>query len=218
MLQSGLIMVLADMVENRDQSTGDHIKKTAAYVRIILEKMREMGYHKEELTDEYVEDVVKSAPLHDIGKIQVSDAILNKPGKLTDEEFEIMKSHAKAGQRIIEQTIQTMPEADYLREAMNLATYHHEKWNGKGYPYGLTGEDIPLSARVMAVADVFDALVSRRCYKEPFSFEKAMSIIAEGAGQHFDPQVAEAFLASGEEVKEVLQRFEGQTEEEESKA
>ena len=211
MLQSGLIMVLADMVENRDQSTGDHIKKTAAYVRIILEKMRKMGYHAEELTDEYVQDVVKSAPLHDIGKIQVSDAILNKPGKLTDEEFEIMKSHTKAGQKIIQQTIQTMPEADYLKEAMNLATYHHEKWNGKGYPYGLAGEDIPLSARVMAVADVFDALVSRRCYKEPFSYEKAISIIAEGAGQHFDPQVAEAFLASEEEVKEVLYQFEGQT-------
>ena len=218
MLQSGLIMVLADMVENRDQSTGDHIKKTAAYVRIILEKMREMGYHSEELTDEYMEDVVKSAPLHDIGKIQVSDSILNKPGKLTDEEFEIMKSHTKAGQKIIQQTIQTMPEADYLKEAMNLATYHHEKWNGKGYPYGLAGEDIPLSARVMAVADVFDALVSRRCYKEPFSYEKAVSIIAEGAGRHFDPQVAEAFLASGEEVKEVLYHFEGRTTPKEEKS
>lgn len=217
MLQSGLIMVLADMVENRDQSTGDHIKKTAAYVRIILERMRKMGYHAEELTDEYVEDVVKSAPLHDIGKIQVSDAILNKPGKLTDEEFEIMKSHTTAGQKIITQTIQTIPEADYLKEAMNLAAYHHEKWNGKGYPYGLAGEEIPLSARVMAVADVFDALVSRRCYKEPFSYEKAISIITEGSGLHFDPQVVEAFLASEEEVKEVLYRHEEQAVPEEEK-
>jgi len=207
-LQSGLIMVLADMVENRDQSTGDHVRKTAAYVKIILEKMREMGYHSDELTDEYISDVVKSAPLHDIGKIQVSDTILNKPGKLTDEEFEKMKKHTLAGQKIIEQTIATIPEASYLKEAMNLAAYHHEKWNGKGYPYGLAGEDIPLSARVMAVADVFDALVSKRCYKEPFSFEKAMNIIREDAGTHFDPQVAEAFLASEEEVRQVAERFE----------
>ncbi|MCR5461235.1 MAG: HD domain-containing protein [Acetatifactor sp.] len=186
-------------------------------MRIILEKMRKMGYHAEELTDEYMEDVVKSAPLHDIGKIQVSDAILNKPGKLTDEEFEIMKSHTTAGQKIIQQTIRTIPEADYLKEAMNLAAYHHEKWNGKGYPYGLAGEEIPLSARVMAVADVFDALVSRRCYKEPFSYEKAISIITEGSGLHFDPQVVEAFLASEEEVKEVLYRHEEQAVPEEEK-
>lgn len=208
LLQSGLIMVLADMVENRDQSTGDHIRKTAAYTKIIMEKMRKLGYQKETLTDQYVADVVKSAPLHDIGKIQVSDAILNKPGKLTDEEFEIMKKHTIAGKKIIEQTIATMPEADYLKEAMNLAMYHHEKWNGKGYPCGLAGEEIPLSARVMAVADVFDALVSKRCYKEPFSFEKAMSIIEEGKGSHFDPQVAEAFLSSADEVRVIAEHFE----------
>jgi len=208
LLQSGLIMVLADMVENRDQSTGDHIKKTAAYAKIIMEKMRALGYHAEELTDQFISDVVKSAPLHDIGKIQVPDAILNKPGKLTADEFEIMKRHTTAGKKIIEQTIANMPEADYLNEAINLATYHHEKWNGTGYPKGLAGEDIPLSARVMAVADVFDALVSKRCYKEPFPFEKAMDIIREGAGNHFDPQVAEAFLTSEKEVREVVEHFE----------
>ena len=208
-LQIGLIMVLADMVENRDHSTGDHIRKTAAYTKIIMEKMRELGYHKEQLTDQYIQDVVKSAPLHDIGKIQVPDAILNKPGRLTDEEFEIMKSHTLVGEKIIQQTIETMPEADYLKEALNLTTYHHEKWNGTGYPYGLKGEDIPLSARIMAVADVFDALVSRRCYKEPFTFERAMDIIREGMGAHFDPEVAEAFLAASEEVRRVAERFEG---------
>ncbi|MBP5732754.1 MAG: HD domain-containing protein, partial [Lachnospiraceae bacterium] len=208
MLQSGLIMMLADIVENRDQSTGDHIRKTAAYTKVILEKMREMGYHKDLLTDTYISHVVKSAPLHDIGKIQIPDAILNKPGKLTDEEFEIMKKHTVAGKTIIEQTISTMPEADYLQEAMNLTTYHHEKWNGKGYPYGLAGEDIPLSARVMAVADVFDALVSRRCYKEPFSFEKAMEIIQKDAGTHFDPDVVKAFLESQDQVRAIAERFE----------
>ena len=208
MLQSGLIMMLADIVENRDQSTGDHIRKTAAYTKVILEKLREMGYHKDLLTDTYISHVVKSAPLHDIGKIQIPDAILNKPGKLTDEEFEIMKKHTVAGKTIIEQTISTMPEADYLQEAMNLTTYHHEKWNGKGYPYGLAGEDIPLSARVMAVADVFDALVSRRCYKEPFSFEKAMEIIQKDAGTHFDPDVVKAFLESQDQVRAIAERFE----------
>ena len=211
-LQSGLIMMLADMVENRDQSTGDHIRKTAAYAMIVMEKMREKGYYAEQLTDQYITNVVKSAPLHDIGKIQVSDTILNKPGKLTDEEFEIMKTHTTAGKKIIEQTITTMPEADYLKEAEAIAYYHHEKWNGKEYPCGLAGEEIPLSARVMAVADVFDALVSKRCYKEPFSFEKAMSIIEEGAGSHFDPKVADAFLASGEEVRRIAERFENMSE------
>ena len=210
LLQSGLIMVLADMVENRDQFTGDHVKKTSAYVRIILEKLKDMGYHAEELTDQYIADVVKSAPLHDVGKIQVSDAILNKPGKLTNEEFEIMKTHTLAGRRIIEQTIQTIPEADYLKEAINLAGYHHEKWNGTGYPYGLSGEEIPLSARVMAVADVFDALVSKRCYKEPYDFDYAMNVIREGSGTHFDPKVAEAFLSAKEEVREVAERFGGE--------
>ena len=213
MLQDGLIMVLADMVENRDQSTGNHVRKTAAYVKIILEKMREKGYQKEKLTDQFISDVVKSAPLHDVGKIQVSDTILNKPGKLTAEEFEIMKTHTLAGKKIIEQTIETMPEADYLREALNIAAYHHEKWNGKGYPYGLAGEEIPLYARVMAVADVFDALISRRCYKEPFAFEKAVGIIKEGNGSHFDPKVADAFLSSLDEIRAVAEKFENQEEE-----
>ena len=127
---------------------------------------------------------------------------------MTYEEFEIMKTHTTAGEKIIAQAIETMPEADYLEEAKNLAGCHHEKWNGKGYPYGLAGEDIPLSARIMAVADVFDALVSRRCYKEPFSFEKAMSIIEEDTGTHFDPKVADAFLSARDEVRKVAERFE----------
>ncbi len=211
LLQNGLIMLLADIVENRDQSTGDHVRKTAAYANIIMQKLRSMGYYQEQLTDQFIEDVVKSAPLHDIGKIHVPDAILNKPGKLTEEEFNLMKLHTLAGHKILKQAIDTMPEADYLKEAMNLATYHHEKWNGKGYPYGLSGEDIPLSARVMAVADVFDALVSKRCYKEPFSFETSINIIKEGSGNHFDPKVVEAFLASEEEVRAVAERFEIQS-------
>lgn len=204
-MQDALIMVLADMVESRDENTGDHVKKTAAYTRIIMDKLREMGIYSDKLTDQFVFDVERSAPLHDIGKISISDTILNKPGKLTDEEFEIMKTHTIAGAMIIEQTIQKLPESGYLEEAKNIAHYHHEKWNGKGYPEGLLGEDIPLSARIMAVADVFDALVSERCYKKAFSFEEAMNIIKKDAGSHFDPNVAEAFLQSSELVKEVME-------------
>lgn len=203
-IQAGLILVLAEMVENRDKNTGDHVKKTAAYVSIILNKMREEGIYADQLSDEFIYDVVHSAPLHDVGKIKVSDTILNKPGKLTNEEFAIMKSHTTAGREIIDMVIDTIrEESDYLMEARNLAAYHHEKWDGSGYPCGLVGEEIPLSARVMAVADVFDALVSRRSYKEPFTIEKAFDIIREGDGRHFDPMVVHAFFDAEEEIRKV---------------
>ena len=206
-VQTKLIMVLADLVENRDSSTGDHIRKTATYTGIIMYKMREMGYYTDVLTDEYIDSVIKSAPLHDIGKIRISDSILNKPGKLTDEEFEIMKQHTTYGAQVIEQCISTLSGSNFLGEAKNIAKYHHEKWNGKGYPEGLSGEDIPLSARIMAVADVFDALISKRVYKDAFSFDKAMEIIKEDSGTHFDPKVAEAFLAASAQVREAARRF-----------
>ena len=176
-MQSGLIYILADMVESRDKCTGNHVRKTAAYVELIMQLMKENGIYADELTDEFMRDVVSSAPLHDVGKIKVSDVILNKPGKLTDEEFAEMKTHTTAGKDIIERAIELSGESGYLNEALNLATYHHEKWDGSGYPTGLKGDDIPLSARIMAVSDVFDALLSIRSYKQPFSFEKAMSII-----------------------------------------
>ena len=206
-LQNGLILVLADMVESRDKCTGDHVRKTAAYTGIIMRELRKEGIYTDQLTDVFMNDVINSAPLHDIGKIQVSDTILNKPGKLTDEEFEIMKTHTTAGAEVIAHAMNTVSEANsgYLKEAMNLAHYHHEKWNGTGYPCGLKGEDIPLSARIMAVADVFDALVSKRSYKDGFPFEKAMAIISEGSGSHFDPQVAGAFLRASDEVRRVME-------------
>ena len=205
-LQNGLILVLADMVESRDQCTGDHVRKTAAYTDLIMREMKKEGIYTDQLTDEFMHDVVNSAPLHDIGKIQVSDTILNKPGKLTDEEFEIMKTHTTAGAEVIAHAMTIVSEEDtgYLKEAMNLAHYHHEKWNGKGYPEGLKGEEIPLSARIMAVADVFDALVSKRSYKDGFPFEKAMAIIEEGSGSHFDPKVAGAFINASDEVRVVM--------------
>ncbi len=202
-MQNGLIYVLADMVESRDKNTGDHVRKTAAYVRLIMNKMKEKGIYADVLTEEYMADVANSAPLHDVGKIMVSDVILNKPGHLTDEEFEAMKMHTTAGSRIIASAMSLVSDSGYLKEAKNLATYHHERWDGKGYPSGKAGEEIPLSARIMAVADVFDALVSKRSYKEPFTFEKSMDIIREGAGTQFDPQIAMLFVECEDEVREV---------------
>ena len=203
-LQNGLVLVLADMVESRDKCTGDHVRKTAAYCEIILRQMQKDGIYADQLSEEFITEVVSSAPLHDVGKIKVSDTILNKPGRLTDEEFKKMQNHTTAGGEISDKVITTVgEESEYLTEAKNLASFHHEKWNGKGYPTGLQGEEIPLSARVMAVADVFDALVSRRSYKEPFSVDKAMEIIREDAGTHFDPLIVEAFFNAEEEIRRV---------------
>lgn len=209
-MQENLILVLADMVESRDQFTGDHVKNTSEYTLIIMNQLKKEGIYTEQLTDEFVRNVYHSAPLHDIGKIRVSDTILNKPGKLTDEEFETMKLHTIYGRDVIENAKKATPDVSYLNEAENLSLYHHEKWNGKGYPHGLSGEDIPLSARIMAVADVFDALVSKRSYKDPFPFEKAMDIIREGAGNHFDPNIAAAFEHAADEVRKVLSGRQGE--------
>ncbi len=210
-LQNGMILVLADMVESRDQNTGEHVRKTAAYTGVIMRQLRKAHIYEDQLTDEYIEDVMHSAPLHDVGKIQVPDAILNKPGKLTDEEFAIMKTHTTAGSDIIQSAISMVSEDDsgYLIEARNLAHYHHEKWNGSGYPDGLSGTDIPLSARIMAVADVFDALVSKRSYKDGFPFEKAMTIIEEGRGSHFDPAIVDAFMSASDEVRSIMESHMG---------
>ena len=203
-MQENLILVLADMVESRDQFTGDHVKNTSEYTLIIMEQLKREGIYTDQLTDEFIRNVFHSAALHDIGKIRVSDTILNKPGKLDDSEFSTMKLHTVYGMDVIEKAKKASSDVSYLNEAENLALYHHEKWNGKGYPKGLSGEDIPLSARIMAVADVFDALVSKRSYKDPFPFEKAMAIIHEGAGEHFDPNVAAAFEHAEAEVRKVL--------------
>ncbi len=204
-MQNGLIVILADMVENRDNDTGNHVKRTAGYVRIIMEGLKRRGYYRDQLTDTFISDVVQSAPLHDLGKIGISDTILNKPGKLTPEEFEIMKQHTVIGGDILERAISEIHGESYLREARNLAHYHHEKWAGGGYPEGLSGEDIPLSARIMAIADVFDAVSQRRVYKEAFTFEQSVEIIRRDSGKSFDPKCVEAFLDSLDEIKEVLE-------------
>ncbi len=206
-MQHSLILVLADMVESRDENTGQHVRKTSAYVELIINELKREGMFVDRLTDEFIYDVINSAPLHDIGKITIPDAILNKPGRLDDNEFMIMRSHAAAGRDIISNIIDMVPDSEFLKEARNLAAHHHERWDGKGYPDGLSGEEIPLSARIMAVADVFDALVSTRSYKKGFPFEKAMDIIKEGIGTQFDPTVAEAFLKVSEEARVIAESF-----------
>ncbi len=206
-MQDGLIVTMADMVESRDSDTGAHVQKTSAYVRIIVEGLQKKGYYAEKITPKFISDVVRSAPLHDVGKINISDKILNKPGKLDDEEYEIMKTHTTAGKKIMENAISTVKGENYLKEARNMAAYHHERWDGKGYPEGLHGEVIPLSARIMAVADVFDALSSPRVYKPAFPLEKTLAILKEGAGTQFDPKCVEVFMDSLDEVKIILKKY-----------
>ncbi len=205
-MQANLIMVMADLVESRDHFTGEHVRKTAAYTAVIMEQMRKEGAYVDQLTDAFVDDVIHSAPLHDIGKICVPDAILNKPGRLTEDEFRVMQNHTVAGAQILEHAVNAVSDPTYLDEARRLALSHHEKWNGQGYPEGLKGLEIPLSARIMAVADVFDALVSKRSYKEGFPIEKALDIIREGVGTHFDPLVAQAFLDAEDEVRHIAEQ------------
>ena len=206
-MQEGLIITMADMVESRDSDTGAHVQKTAAYVKIIVEGLKKKGYYAQKITPKFMSDVVRSAPLHDVGKINIPDGVLNKPGKLTDEEFAIMKTHTTAGKKILENAISSVQGENYLKEARNMAAYHHERWDGKGYPEGLHGEVIPLSARIMAVADVFDALASPRVYKPAFPLEKALAILQEGAGTQFDAKCVEVFMEALPEVKMVLKKY-----------
>lgn len=206
-MQHNIIITMADIVESRDENTGGHIRRTAEYVRIIAEKLREKGQYSDILTDRYVDDMIVAAPLHDIGKIHVSDTILNKPGKLDDEEFAIMKTHTTYGRDMLKRAVENLGAFSYLNMAVLMAGYHHEKWNGRGYPEGLSGQDIPLCARIMAVADVFDALVSKRCYKAAMPLEKAYGIIREESGNAFDPVIVNAFFDSTEDIENTLKTF-----------
>lgn len=204
-IQSEIIFHLADVIESRDIETGEHIKRTKRYVSILAHAMQKDDRYEKILTNDYIQRLEEAAPLHDIGKIVVSDLILCKPGKLTDEEFEKMKIHTTKGGEIIKNILHNIDDKKFLNMAYDVATTHHEKWNGKGYPNGLKEEEIPLSGRIMAVADVFDALVAERVYKKPIPVEDAINIIINDAGTHFDPNIVEIFKKVTVEFKEASQ-------------
>ncbi|MBR1739942.1 MAG: HD domain-containing protein [Ruminococcus sp.] len=201
-----LILSMATMVESRDNSTGGHIKRTSQGVRILIEEINRLGGL--ELTEEFCKDIIKAAPMHDLGKIAVDDAILRKPGRFTPEEFEKMKSHAAEGAKIVHEILKGTDDIEFHIIAENVAHYHHERWDGSGYPDGLKGEEIPLEARIMAIADVYDALVSKRVYKEKMSFEQADSIIMEGMGKHFDKRLEPYYVSARPRLEEYYSSIE----------
>ncbi len=198
-----MIYGFATLVENRDESTGGHIKRTSIYVRLLAEELQREDIYSDIITDEFINCISMVAPLHDIGKISIPDSILQKPGRLTDEEFDIMKSHSAKGGKIIKETFAHIGDENHKEMAYKVARSHHEKWNGRGYPDGLSGEDIPLPARIMAIADVFDAVSEKRCYRDAMPLEKCFSIIEEGRDRDFDPVLVDAFMNIREEVTQV---------------
>ena len=202
-LQNSLVFVLADMVESRDKTTGGHIERTTAYIKILMNAMMERGVYIEDMRDWDLEVVASSARLHDLGKIAVSDLILNKPDKLTTKEYEVMKTHAMEGERNIERIVSRSGNEAFLRHAKLFAGYHHEHWDGTGYPHGLKETAIPLQGRILAIADVYDALVSTRPYKRAFGHDEAMRIIMANAGTHFDPNIADVLSEVEDRFKEV---------------
>lgn len=207
-IQDVTIAAMASLAETRDNETGNHIRRTQHYVKALAVELRDHPRFREALTPEVIELLFKSAPLHDIGKVGVPDAILLKPGRLTEDEFEIMKTHTTLGREAIEAAEAGLDfEVSFLRFAKEIAYSHQEKWDGSGYPLGIGGDDIPTSARLMAVADVYDALISRRVYKDPIPHEAALEIIANGSGSHFDPDIVDAFLNIAREFQRIAQRF-----------
>ena len=208
-LHVNIITTLADIVESRDKVTGHHVKRTAEYCRLIAEELRREGKFTDVLTNEYIETLSIAAPLHDIGKIHISDAILNKKDRLTPQEFDDIKTHPGIGMEMLISATENLGDNAYMDMAKDIAYYHHE-WYGdsdRGYPAGLTGENIPLAARIMAVADVFDALVSKRPYKDGMPVEKAIKIIIEEKGTHFDPDIVDAFLNIQDQVADVIEMY-----------
>ncbi len=193
-MQTQIVSGMANLIESRDLETGQHISRTGRYVRLLAEHARGEGVYTDRLDDHFISMMTMMAPLHDIGKILVPDRILQKPGKLTPEEFEIMKRHAAEGGKVVREIMDGIADEESIAFAADIATYHHERWNGTGYPEGRKGEEIPLSARIMAIADVLDALLSERCYKKAYPVSEAVEIIRSEAGHHFDPQLTRVFL------------------------
>ena len=205
-MQSHMISGLASFIENRDMDTGGHISRTSYYVKTLAECARKEGLYTDTIDNHFIDLLYILAPMHDIGKILIPDSILKKPGKLTPEEFEEMKKHASLGGSVVREVLSGVSDEEYLLFASDIATYHHEKWDGNGYPNGLKKDEIPLCARIMAIADVFDALISERCYKKAIPFDEAIKIIEEESGSHFDPNLVEIFLKYKDEFKKNIMK------------
>ena len=201
--QHEMVMGFATLVENKDDNTGGHIRRSSAYAILIAKNLRNNPAYKSLITKDFLDNLAQSAPMHDVGKIGIPDAILQKPGKLTPEEFEKMKEHPVIGGKIIKDTFGHLFNGEYENMAYQVAMYHHEKWNGKGYPEGMCGPEIPLCARIMAVADVFDAVSAKRCYRDAMPLEECYSIIEKGRGTDFDPDIVDAFLLKRDKVEEI---------------
>ena len=207
-IQDVTIQVMASLAETRDNETGNHIRRTQNYMKALAEHLKHHPRFRHFLSDSIIQQLYKSAPLHDIGKVGIPDHILLKPGRLTPEEFDRMKTHTTLGRDAIIQAEKSLGmTVDFLQLAKEIAYSHQEKWDGSGYPEGLSGDQIPISARLMALADVYDALISRRVYKEPMPHEEAVAIIQSGRGVHFDPDIVDAFLEIQAEFQAIAQRF-----------
>ena len=199
-IQEKVVLGLANMVENRDNNTGGHVKRTSDLIKIVVNEAKKQGtYH---ISEQFAEDVVRAAPMHDIGKITIENSILCKPGDLTREEFNIMKTHSIKSGEFVNLILKGVEEKHFVDVAYNVARYHHERWDGRGYPEGLVGEMIPLEARLMAIADVYDALVSQRYYKKAIKYEEAARIMIEGMGSQFDPNMLSVFVGCRRELEE----------------
>ncbi len=201
------IFALARLTENRDDETGKHLERVSAYCRLIAEGLRDDGFHTDVITPAFVEDLVLSAPLHDIGKVGIPDSILLKPGPLSESEWEVMRRHPTIGAETLRHLLDTSGEQSFLRMGHEIAWCHHERWDGSGYPRGLRGEEIPLAARIMSLADCYDALTTWRPYKRPWSHEEALTYVREQCGKHFDPCIADAFLNRTAEADEIRSRL-----------
>ena len=205
--KDAIVFSMGEMAEARDQETGRHLLRCRAYVRLLAEQLARLPDYSQRLNEKVIDAFARAAPLHDIGKIAVPEAILRKPGPLSDEEWVIMRQHPEQGRRIIDRAEKQIGSTQFIQVAREIAWAHHEKWDGSGYPRGLKGEEIPLAARLMAVADVYDALISKRCYKEAQPHDIAVQSILEGSGSHFDPLVIDAFAKTHERFDETAQRL-----------
>jgi response regulator RpfG family c-di-GMP phosphodiesterase len=204
--QMATIHALVKLSESRDDETGEHIVRTSQYCRLLAEKLWEMGGHQREIDRAFIDGITQASPLHDIGKVGIPDAVLLKPGRLTPEEFEIMKTHTTIGYQTLASIEKKDTGSAFIKVGMEITLCHHEKWDGSGYPKGLKGEEIPISARIMALADVYDALRSKRVYKEGFTHENSLKIITQGRGDHFDPLLVDVFLENDSAFRDIFER------------